>query len=248
MKIAIVGYGRMGKEIEKVCKARKHELVAIIDPSEPNATHKAINADALKNADAVIEFTHPSQAVSNIEKIASLKKNIVVGTTGWHSELKKVNDTVNKQGVAMIYGTNFSLGVNIFYRIIESAAALIDRAENYDIYGMEMHHAGKADSPSGTAKSIADILLSNIRRKKKAVYDKLEKQISPDEVHFTSVRAGSLPGTHIVGFDSAQDKIELRHDAKGREGFALGAVMAAEWLDGKKGLFTVSDFMSEYFK
>ncbi|HLD18676.1 MAG TPA: 4-hydroxy-tetrahydrodipicolinate reductase [Candidatus Nanoarchaeia archaeon] len=248
MKAAIVGYGNMGKEIEKVLKSRKHEIVAIIDPSESNTTHKTITAEALRDAEVVFEFTHPSQAVKNIEAIAALGKNVVVGTTGWHDQIKNVENAVLKNNIALIYGTNFSLGVNMFYRIVETAADLVNKTEEYDVYGMEMHHVGKADSPSGTAKSIAEILLNNIRRKKRVVYDKLDKKIAPDEIHFTSVRAGSLPGTHIVGFDSKQDKIELRHDAKGREGFALGAVLAGEWLAGKRGLFTVSDFMNKYFR
>lgn len=248
MNVAIVGYGKMGKEIEKVCRKRKHEIVAIIDPNDPGASGKEINNESIKNAEVVFEFTNPTQAVKNIESIASLQKNIVVGTTGWHSDLKKVEKAVSKNRIALIYGTNYSLGVNIFYRIVESAAQLINKADTYDVYGVEMHHSKKADSPSGTAKSIAEILLNNISRKKKAVYDRLDRAVAHDEIHFSSVRAGDIPGTHIVGFDSPQDKIELRHDAKNREGFALGAVLAAEWLNDKKGLFTVSDFMNKYFR
>ncbi len=248
MKIALVGYGKMGKEIAKICQKRKHTVVAIIDPTDPGATHKSINADSLKDADVVIEFTSPSAAVKNIEVIAALKKNMVVGTTGWHDQLPYVQKTIAKNDVGMIHGTNFSIGVNLFFRIVEGAAKLVNKVEDYDVFGFEMHHRKKADAPSGTAKTLSDILLKNISRKKKVAFHSPDKVLHDDAIHIASIRAGNLPGTHVIGFDSPQDSVELRHDAKGREGFALGAVLAAEWIAGKKGTYTVSDFFDGYFK
>lgn len=250
MKIALVGYGKMGKEVERVARLRGHAICAIVDISQSAATHKEIDGSGscLKDADVVIDFTMPAAVIQNIRKVAAAKKNMVIGTTGWYDSITDAKQLVGAAGTGFIYSSNFSVGVNVFYKIVEAAARLINKVPDYDVFGYELHHNQKLDSPSGTAKSIAEILLKNISRKKQAQYEKLDRRINPDEVHFASVRAGWIPGTHVVGFDSEADTIELKHTARSRAGFALGAVMAAEWVKGKKGFFTMNDFISDFFR
>jgi 4-hydroxy-tetrahydrodipicolinate reductase len=248
MKIVSLGYGKMGKEVERVAKLRGHQICAIVDMANPNATHKELSAACLKDADVVIDFTTPSSVLENIKKVSAAKKNMVVGTTGWYDDMTKAKQLIGASGTGFIYSSNFSVGVNIFYRIVEAAAKLVNKVKDYDVYAYELHHNQKLDSPSGTAKSIADILLKNISRKKQVQYEKLDRKINPDEIHFASIRAGWIPGTHVVGFDSEADTIELKHTARNRAGFALGAVMAAEWVSGKKGFFTMNDFVNDLFR
>ncbi|MBI3037080.1 4-hydroxy-tetrahydrodipicolinate reductase [Candidatus Woesearchaeota archaeon] len=250
MKIALIGYGKMGKEVDRVAKLRGHTVCAIVDKTDAGATHKEIDSSGscLKDADIVIDFTVPSAVVGNIRRVTAAKKNMVVGTTGWYDGMTEAKQLVGAAGTGFIYSSNFSVGVNVFYRVIEAAAKLINKVPEYDAFGYELHHNQKLDSPSGTAKSIAEILLKNISRKKQPQYDKLDRKINPEELHFASVRAGWIPGTHVVGFDSEADTIELKHTARSRAGFALGAVMAAEWLRGRKGFFTMNDFISDFFR
>ncbi|MBI4452064.1 4-hydroxy-tetrahydrodipicolinate reductase [Candidatus Woesearchaeota archaeon] len=231
MKIAIVGYGKMGHEVEKIANARGITVASIIDPTERNATHREINAQSMENVDVCIDFTMPDAVIGNLKQISKFEKNIVVGTTGWGNNLDEARSIVDKSNIGLIYAPNFSIGVNVFFKIIENAARMINNIEDYDVYGYELHHSKKLDSPSGTAKSIEQILLRNIKRKK--------------HVPFASVRSGFIPGTHVVGFDSSADTIELKHTARNREGFAIGAIMAAQWIQNKKGLYSISDMMNE---
>lgn len=245
MKIALVGYGKMGKEVESVAREKGHEIVAIIDPSAENATAKTISKDSLNGADVAIEFTSPAAVLNNIKQLTDLQVPVVVGTTGWYDKIDSVRSDVEAANASLVYGSNFSVGVNLFFRIVAHAAHLVDNVPEYDVFGYELHHKAKADSPSGTAESIASLLKNNISRKKNVQYDRVNRPIQEDELHFASVRAGSIPGTHVVGFDSAADTIELKHTARNRSGFALGAVLAAQWLIGKNGFFTVDDFMND---
>jgi 4-hydroxy-tetrahydrodipicolinate reductase len=248
MKIAIIGYGKMGHEVERVAKIRKHWVVAIIDPIAEGATAKEINLKTLNGAEVALDFTTPQMAPENIKSVAETKTSMVVGTTGWYDHITEMKQVVQHNNIGFIYSPNFSLGVNLFYRMVEASAKLINKAPNYDVYSYELHHNQKADSPSGTAKALGEILTKNIDRKTALVHDKLDRKIMPQEVHVASIRAGWIPGTHIVGFDSEADTIELKHTARSRAGFAYGAVMAAEWLQGKKGFFTINDFMNDVFK
>lgn len=248
MRLAIIGYGNMGRIIHKLAEARGMEITAIIDPEAKEATAKEITSDSLKNADVCIDFSQPDAVLENIKKLSELKKNIVMGTTGWYDKTEQAKKIVSDAGNALIFASNFSLGVNLFYRIIENSAKLFNNFHEYDAFGLEFHHTKKKDSPSGTAKSISKILVDNIERKEKPVFDKLDRQISEKELHFASVRGGEIPGTHAVFFDSAADTIELKHTARSREGFALGAIKAAEWIHGKKGFFTIDDMMKESIK
>ena len=243
MNIALIGYGRMGKEIEHIAKQRGHTISAIIDPNEGGATHKEISDGGLQNVDACIEFTHPSVVLENIEKLSKLKLNIVVGTTGWYDTIVTVKSMIEKNGNGFIYGSNFSVGVNVFFAIVEKAAKIMNNVQEYDVFGYELHHNQKADSPSGTARSVAEILEKNIDRKTKINYEMVNRKINPEELHYASIRAGSIPGTHVAGFDSAADTIELRHTARNRKGFALGAVLAAEFIQNRKGFYTLKDLM-----
>ncbi|MBI2659535.1 4-hydroxy-tetrahydrodipicolinate reductase [Candidatus Woesearchaeota archaeon] len=245
MNIAIIGYGKMGHEIERVAKSKGINVVSVIDTNDSNAGHKEINGESMQDVDVCIDFTAPNAVLGNIEKASKYKKNIVVGTTGWYDQIGRVKNIVGKSRIGLVYAPNFSIGVNMFFKIIENAAKIVNKMEDYDIYGCELHHNKKIDSPSGTAKTIGNILIKNIRRKNKLVFDKVNRKIVPNELHFASVRAGSIPGTHIVGFDSSADTIELRHEARNREGFASGAIMAAKWINGKKGLHTIDDMIKD---
>ena len=247
MNIAIIGYGKMGHEIEKVAIAKGINIKSVIDPNDKNSAYQEINEKSMHDVDVCIDFTNPSAVLGNVEKISSYGKNIVVGTTGWYGEIKDVEDIVKKGDIGLVYAQNFSIGVNVFLKIIENAAKIIDKIDEYDAYGYEMHHNKKIDSPSGTAKTIGEILIKNIKRKNKIIFEKIDRRIEPNELHFASVRAGSIPGTHVIGFDSSADTIELKHTARNREGFASGAIMAAQWVHNKKGFYNINDMMKSIF-
>jgi 4-hydroxy-tetrahydrodipicolinate reductase len=238
MNIAIVGYGRMGREVERIARERGHMVVTCLDISDE------ISAATLKNAECCIEFTVPDSAVRNIERVASCGRNIVVGTTGWFDRIDDIRGLVEQKKIGLLYGANFSIGVNLFFEIVRTAARLIQPIEGYDAAIHETHHRNKVDSPSGTALTIGKIILEEYSRKKSILSETSHQAISPDQLHITSARAGTFPGTHEIIFDSSLDTIELKHTMKNRSGFALGAVIAAEWLAGRKGIFTFHDVLT----
>lgn len=233
MKIALIGYGKMGREIESVAREQGETVARIFEIDHP------VRPEELADMDICIDFTTPSAVVSNIKAAVEARKDIVVGTTGWDRHLPEVQSIVKESGV--LYSSNFSLGMNIFFRVVARAAELMRNAPDYDPFIHEMHHSGKADSPSGTALVLARILLERIDRKKDILKGPSEGKIKPELLHVSSTRAGYITGTHTVGFDSEADLIELRHQAKNRRGFALGALTAARWLRGRKGIFTMED-------
>ena len=241
LKIALIGYGQMGKLIEQLAQNYSCEIVAIIDPLLGNE----ITSDTVADADVCIEFSSPDAAFGNIKRLIELGKNIVTGTTGWYNELDKVKLMVEKRGTGFIYGSNFSIGMNLFFSIIESTSKLMNRAEDYDLYGLEMHHNKKKDSPSGTAKVLSEIILKNIDRKTKIQYEKLDRKIEKNEFHFGSIRSGDIPGMHSISFDSEADTIELKHTARNRNGLALGAIKAAKWINNKTGFYNFTDKLNE---
>ena len=245
MKVSIVGYGKMGQLIEKVVQERDAEVVSTIDPFHPQASHKTFSDEAMRGVDVVICFTQPDVALENIADACRWKKQVVIGTTGWVGQMDRVEQMVKESGVGLVYSSNFSIGVNIFFKIVELASQVIDKFDVYDILGYEAHHNRKLDSPSGTAVTISNILLNNIKRKTEVFEDKLDRKIEPRELHFASMRGGNIPGTHAVLFDSEFDTIELKHTARSRSGFAVGSVIAAEWILDKKGLFTEADMMKQ---
>lgn len=245
MKLALIGYGQMGYTIEKIALARGHHIPVTVDPVNPDARYRELTADILMDCDVCIEFTLPEAVLNNIKHIAEAGKPMVIGTTGWYNQLDNVRQWVNAANTALIYAPNFSLGVNLFYKMVACAADIINKFDNYDISGLEIHHNKKADSPSGTAKKIVEILLKRIDRKKAAFYNKLDRRIESDELHFASIRCGAVPGMHKVLFDSEADSIELSHTARNRVGFAFGSVLAAEWIVSRKGTFTIDDFLED---
>ncbi len=245
MKIAIIGYGKMGREVENIARETEIEIASRIDPVAEEADFKEISKESIGDADVCIDFTQPETAIPNLEKISELGKNTVIGTTGWYEQEKKARKIVEKAGTGCIYASNFSIGVNLFFRMVKEGARLLNCFPEYDCFAVEQHHKRKKDSPSGTAKSIGDILLKELDSKDKIETGRLDRQIDERELHLASVRGGHVPGTHSVFFDSEADTIELKHTARNRKGFATGAVKAAEWIKGKKGFFSIDDMMKE---
>ena len=243
VKIALIGYGKMGRMVRQFAEAKGHVITAVVDPFGGEGCRKEITAEALADSEVCIDFTAPKTAAANIESIAKLGKNMVIGTTGWYNQMDDVKRIVEEHRVGLIWSGNFSIGVNALFRIVGGAARIFNRLPDYDVLGHEFHHKGKADSPSGTAVMLGNILLANLDRKKRLTTDKLDRKIEPDEIQFSSTRGGAIPGTHLVMFDSPVDTIEIKHTARGREGFAAGAVMAAEFIRGKQGFFSIDDLM-----
>jgi len=220
-KLAIVGYGKMGKLIESLASAYDFEVALKLD--EFNNSHsEGLTAGNFKGIDAAIEFSIPAAVPANVEGIAALGVPVVVGTTGWLDHIKEVKASIEKHNGALVWSPNFSIGVNAFFRIIAEAARLIAAEEEYGAWAWEIHHNQKKDAPSGTLLKLVDEM-------KKAGYTR--------PIDVGSNRAGAIPGTHEIGFDSSADTITLRHTARSREGFARGALKAAQWIIGKKGFF-----------
>jgi 4-hydroxy-tetrahydrodipicolinate reductase len=243
MKVILVGYGQMGRQVEEICKQRNHSIAAKVDPFTGDC--KSLTAEVAARGDMVIEFSVPQAAVQCAELYGRFGINAVVGTTGWYDKVEEVRKTILSAGTGYLYGSNFSIGAHIFFRLVARATQLINPVPDYDIMGYELHHKRKKDSPSGTALTIAKSILENSNRKKKILTEKIDRAIQPDELHFASVRGGEIPGTHTVLLDSLADTIEITHRVRNRGGLALGAVMAAEWLSGKKGFYNVDDFIKE---
>jgi 4-hydroxy-tetrahydrodipicolinate reductase len=233
MKIALIGYGKMGREVERLALEAGDQIVSKFD------LDPLPDARGLQKAEVCIEFSTPETVLENMKLAADSGVDIVVGTTGWYDHLEEVRTWFADS--ALLYAQNFSIGVNVFYRILQRAAELMESLPEYDVFVEEHHHRGKVDSPSGTALRITEILLEGIERKAKTVEGSPSGSIAEDELQISSVRAGTMAGTHIVGFDSEGDMIELRHAAKNRIGFAIGALRAARWVRGKKGVFTIDD-------
>lgn len=236
MKIALFGYGKMGKEIEQIAIERGHQIVLKIDVNNINT----FSNEDLGLADAVIEFTTPESAVNNIYKCFDAKVPVVVGTTGWYQHFDEVKKRCEKDAQTLFYASNFSLGVNIFFKLNEYLASIMKSHPSYDITMEETHHVHKKDSPSGTAISLAEQIMERIDRKKKWVNDYTE---NPDEIQLLSHRIEEVPGTHVVNYFSTVDEIEIMHKAHSRKGFALGAVLAAEFIKDKKGIYNMNDLL-----
>jgi 4-hydroxy-tetrahydrodipicolinate reductase len=235
MRIALIGFGKMGREIDSIARERGETIACIFDSARP------VRPEALadSNVDVCIEFSTPAAVVDNIRAAIQAKRDIVVGTTGWDAHLPEFQSAVKDSG--LLYASNFSLGMNYFFRIVKRAAELMNHAPDYDPYIHELHHRQKVDSPSGTALTLARILIDGIDRKEAILTTPPEGKIKPEMLHVSSTRAGVVAGTHKVGFDSEADLIELSHVAKTRRGFALGALVAARWLRGRKGIYTMDD-------
>lgn len=232
MKIALLGYGKMGKAIEQIALKRGHDIVV--------KTNEMVDHEALLNADVAIDFSVPNSAVQNIKKCFAVNVPVVVGTTGWYDDFNDIKDRCEKGNHALFHATNFSVGVNIFFEINKKLAALMNAQINYEVEMTEIHHTQKLDSPSGTAITLAEGIIQNIDRKSNWIENSHEE----GQLTIKAEREGEVPGTHIVTYENQIDKIEIKHEAKGRIGFATGAVIAAEWLVGQKGIFTMKDLLN----
>jgi len=255
MKIAIIGYGKMGNIIERLACEQGHGIAAIVDPfatgtsilSGVRISKSIAEAEGIDLAGAAIEFTQPATAAANIIALAEKKIPAVSGTTGWHEQMNEVKAAIEANKSALLWSSNFSIGVNLFYRIAWYAAALMNEFPEFDVGGFEAHHNKKIDSPSGTAKILAEGVIKKIERKKKVVWETLDRRPEAEELHFPSLRVGAMTGRHSLFFDSPADTIEITHTARNREGFALGAIRAAGWLGkGKRqGVFTFDDMLND---
>ncbi len=244
MQILICGYGAMGHEIQKVLEQRGHGISATVDPYQ-DADAKHISPSMLEDCDVVIEFSHADAVAANAELYAKHAASAVVGTTGWDPVILK---KIAESNASYLYGSNFSVGAHIFFALAQRAAELVAGISEYDVAVSEIHHRMKKDSPSGTALTAAEYITQALARKQDILTDRVDGRISEDSLHVSSMRLGSVPGTHTVYMDSAADSIEITHRARNRGGFALGAVLAAEWVQDKKGVFTVEDFIQDIMR
>nr|WP_317630859.1 4-hydroxy-tetrahydrodipicolinate reductase [uncultured Flavobacterium sp.] len=231
MKIALLGYGKMGKVIEQIALKRGHEIVL--------KKSRQDNFDGLENADVAIDFSIPESAVQNISACINANIPVISGTTGWLDQYNEIVDFVQQKNGAFIYGSNFSLGVNIFFQLNENLAKMMANLKEYNVAIEEIHHTQKLDAPSGTAISLAEGIISNSNYNKWTMDTPTE-----DQIQIEAKRIGTVPGTHIITYQSEVDTIKIEHEAHSREGFALGSVVAAEWLLGKKGIFTMKDVLN----
>jgi 4-hydroxy-tetrahydrodipicolinate reductase len=229
MGLAIVGYGKMGRLVAQLAPEYGFEVRAKFSGRD-NSRGEGLTRESLRGANVAVEFTTPDAAPENICRLAALGINTVVGTTGWFGQLPAVREAVTRGGAGLVWAPNFSVGVNLFLRAVAHTAALFAKQQEYDAWGWEIHHAAKKDAPSGTLKKLAEEIRA-------AGYERA--------LTLTANRTGAHPGTHEIGFDSAADTITLRHTARSREGFARGALRAARWVAGKKGVFEFREILNE---
>lgn len=235
MNIALLGYGKMGKEIEAIALQRGHSIVLKVD--ETNAS--TFTNEQLKQADVAIEFSTPHTVISNIKKCFEVNVPIVVGTTGWYDNFSEIEKECTSKNGGLFHATNFSLGVNLFFKVNSYLAELMNKYNSYHVEMEEIHHIHKLDKPSGTAITLANQIIDKIDRKHKWSI----KDNNSDTLFIKDVREGEVPGTHIIKYQSDVDDIEIMHKAHNRKGFALGAVVAAEYIKGKIGIFTMNDLI-----
>ena len=228
MKIALIGYGAMGKLIHRLAEEKGHEIIAVIDDSDAGLSANEM-AGKMDGADVAVDFTSAKAVRRNVEACLAAGISLVEGTTGWNDERADIERMVNERDGSFVFGANFSIGINLFYRIADHAAELFARFPEYEVFIEEQHHSRKQDAPSGTALKLRDVVREHINK----------------DFSITATRAGNIPGTHRVGFDGTADQILLEHTARSREGFAAGAILAAEWIIGKTGFYEFTDVMDE---
>lgn len=236
MKIAIIGYGKMGKEIEQIAQGRGHEVVARITSSNPITGKSDFN-----NADCAIEFSRPENAIDNIEHCINAGVPVVVGTTGWYNKFETIADKIKTHQACLFYATNFSLGVNLFWKANQELAKMMNNYPNYEVELEEIHHTQKLDAPSGTAITTAEKIIENLDRKSSW---SLDKPNGDDELNIVAKREPNVPGTHEVFYTSEIDTISIKHEAHNRKGFALGSVLAAEFIENKTGVYTMQNLLN----
>jgi 4-hydroxy-tetrahydrodipicolinate reductase len=243
MKIALIGYGKMGHIIERIALERGHEIVSKVDVDNQDE----FESETFASADVAIEFTVPNKAVENYRKAWAVGVPVVSGTTGWNAVLPELKEEIAANGYTLFWASNFSLGVNLFFELNRRLAQMMNRYDNYDVVMTEIHHTEKKDAPSGTAITLAEGILENLDRKAEWVLNNSIKELNNSQLLIDALREGKVPGTHIIKYDSDVDSITITHEAKSREGFALGAVVAAEFLEGKPaGFYSMTDLMNNY--
>ncbi|MDP4198746.1 MAG: 4-hydroxy-tetrahydrodipicolinate reductase [Bacteroidota bacterium] len=241
MRIALLGFGKMGHEVEAAATAAGHEIVARFDIDRP------ISVDAMRKSGAqvAIDFSQPDAVEHNAKLVGEAHVSLVIGTTGWEGSREVVQGYIENAGIGCITGSNFSIGVNLFLEIVRNASTLLDEA-GYDAYIFEAHHRAKKDFPSGTALRLSEAVLAGMKSKSRAVSElPIGNAIAKDLLQISSLRAGAIPGTHTVGFESTDDSIELTHRARSRRGFASGAIRAAEWIVSRKGFYRFEEHVAD---
>lgn len=228
MKIALIGYGAMGKLVETLAENKHHEIAAIIDDADAQLSAEEL-AEKLKVAQVAIDFSSAEAVRRNVKACVLAKIALVEGTTGWNAERDEIKQFIEENNGAFVFGANFSIGVNLFYRIVRQASELFAKFEDYEAFIEEQHHSRKLDAPSGTALKLKSIVAENIKQ----------------DFSVSSTRAGNIPGTHRVGFDGNADQILLEHSARIKDGFASGAILAAEWIVERTGFYEFTDVMDE---
>ncbi|QNL50434.1 4-hydroxy-tetrahydrodipicolinate reductase [Olivibacter sp. SDN3] len=244
MNIALIGYGKMGRIIEKIAQERGHHIALIIDENNRGQ----ISADNLADIDVAIDFSTPQSAINNILLCFDANTPVVVGTTGWYNQLQEIKQKCEDGNNSLLYGSNFSIGVNVFFHINKLLAKAMNPYKQYDVQVEEIHHTHKLDAPSGTAITIAEGIIANTDHKQEWVNDLVGEDdgviAKKEQLLIESHRIDEVPGTHTVLYSSEVDQLEFKHTAHSRAGFALGAVIAAEWLQERKGFYSVTDMFN----
>ncbi len=243
MNIALIGYGKMGKEIDRIAGDYGVTVGLRIDIDAP-----PLSEHDFSGIDAAIHFAVPSTVIQHVDELGVLGVNTVIGTTGWYGEMERIRTIAKDRNIGVVYASNFSLGVNAFFHLIRKAGGLFNAFPEYDAFVHETHHREKIDAPSGTALTLGNILLKELKRKSELLTKTPEGEIRTDQLQVSSSRGGSVVGTHSVVFDSPSDSLEFTHSAKNRSGFARGALLAAEWIHGKKGFYTMDDLFADVLR
>lgn len=239
----LLGYGKMGKQLEALAERYQYRIVGRYDIDHPFDPQQA------PDFDIAFDFSHPAAVFRHVEAVSSLHRPMVIGTTGWYEDFEKVQHLAREAEIGILYGRNFSIGVQAFLRVIQFASRIFDALEQqYDVFIHEIHHRAKADSPSGTALEIAEIILDNIAHKREIVVGNPDGYVKHHQLHLSSSRGGFVPGEHTVFFDSEADTLELRHRARNRSGFAVGALLGGWWIIDKIGCYDFSDVFEEILK
>ncbi|MBL0691772.1 MAG: 4-hydroxy-tetrahydrodipicolinate reductase [SAR324 cluster bacterium] len=249
LKVALIGYGKMGQVVFQAATSSSKVLItSTIDSHNPLADFKNITEKSLNGAEVAICFTQPDGVLETIKDLVNNKVKIVMATTGWENQLALAKLLIKKNKGALIASANFSLGVLIYFEMIKHTSQLINKFNEYDLTAFEMHHHKKLDSPSGTMKKIGALVLDNVDRKKRIVSGSLNRELKPDELHLGFARGGDIVGSHQLRLDSTFDTITLTHEAKTRKGFAVGTLLAANWIKHKNGWFNEQDLVTDLVK
>jgi len=246
MRIALIGYGQMGQEIERAAREMGIEIGPIFT-SRTNPEGRGLTEEALREVDVCVDFSTPQAVLTNIRRVAEARKPMVVGTTGWYDRWDDVRPEIERAGIGFVYGPNFCIGVNLLFRLVAYGAQLLRRLPDFDPYIVEWHHRRKADHPSGTALRLGQILLKHLDRKTHLV-TRLEGRIPQDGISVASIRAGAHPGMHRVGFDAPFETLEITHVVRHRRAFAVGALWAARFAKAHRGIFSFEEVLDHFLQ